>query len=658
MADKAFLSGINDYRTISDLRGCVNDIESIHRLLVDEFGFEEKNIRSKADSEVTKSAMNKGWKWLLRGANPGDRLVFHFSGHGSYTADVDGESGEADFRDELLCLYGMDWDDPSTYLLDDELADWTKKIPDGVHVSFLLDCCHSGTGTRLVKPELSRAANADYASAAPHSLDEIAQRRSSSARSRGTKKDLRPEGHADVGKATVLARFAQPPAEIEMALQNAKKTRSFEKLMRKSRSRSDGEEAMNHVLWSGCRDDQTSADAYIAGDFHGAFTYHFCQAAKSSGDRLAADRMIETLRQSLKADGFSQVPQLEPKSTKAIVFGGNLADNDEGRHPNDVTDADGDRWDELLDVMQQIADHLGVPRRQTFGGESSITRSSNRSLVYVHGICQHDTGYSNDWFAAMSPHLETGLRAELADNRKEVLWSEHVTRVSRSLDSEVDPEEMRQMEKILEAILEERMVREASEQITERTAKRGEAVPAGPMPRALFGIPGLDCVDDFVKYLSSDRIRQLVIAEATDTLRPLLRRGDSVELISHSWGSVVAYEALHVLAREGLRGRVNNWFTVGAALAIGFVAKRVRPEGGGKPTIVNHWTNLDARGDGVGGSIRATGMQVDAEYLRLEPVGCRSTFGLVSPACAHSSYFQTENEDVNREIFAKLIQRN
>jgi len=43
--------------------------------------------------------------------------------------------------------------------------------------------------------------------------------------------------------------------------------------------------------------------------------------------------------------------------------------------------------------------------------------------------------------------------------------------------------------------------------------------------------------------------------------------------------------------------------------------------------------------------------------LRLAPFGCQSTFGLVSPACAHSSYFKAGNDAVNRDIFAKSIER-
>ncbi len=662
MADKAFLSGINDYKTIGDLRGCVNDTVTIRRLLVDEFGFDEGNIRVKKDSEVTKPALNKGWKWLLRNAKRGDRLVFHFSGHGSYTADTDGEDGEADFRDELLCLYGMDWSDPKTYMLDDELAEWTKQIPEGVHVTFLLDCCHSGTGTRFIQPELSRAVKSDFASAASLSIEDVAVRRANDGKktlSRAARTEVKPAAQSDIGRQTVLARYAPPPVEVQVAIKNAKKSRSFRDLLRATQTRDGSGTAMNHVLWSGCQDNQTSADAYIGGDYHGAFTYYFDQATRAASGTRKSNVVIKSLRTTLDDEGFSQVPQLEPNSTDGDVFGGVGGSNGDG---NDQDLCEGglvssDDWAQLIGIMQQIADHLGVSRGGAMGNVGGV-RAGSRSLVYIHGICEHKPTYSDAWFDAMSPHLSTSVRNALDANREEVLWSEHVSKMNRSFDSELDPVEMRDMESMLEAILAERMVREASEQFTERNLTRGEGdLPPGSMPRAMFGIPGLDCVDDFVKYLSSDRIRKLVIGEATDVLRPRLKRGESIELISHSWGTVVAYEALHALEREGLSGRVHNWFTVGAALAIGFVAKRLRPSDGRKPLVVDHWVNLDARGDGVGGSIRATGMHVDEEFLRLAPFGCESTFGLVSPACAHSSYFKAGNARVNRDIFAKLIER-
>ncbi|WP_372717949.1 caspase family protein [Novipirellula sp.] len=674
MASRAFLSGINDYKTIGDLRGCINDTLSLKRLLIDEFQFDADQIRVRTDAEVTKSELNKGWKWLLKDAKPGDRLVFHFSGHGSYTADTDGEAGEADFRDELLCLYGMDWKDPKTYLLDDELRAWTEGIPDGVDVTFVLDCCHSGTGTRFVAPELSRAVKTDFLTAGSLSLDHVAAERSRGEVSAATRSmdeiaGVRPATPDEIDRHTVLARFAPPPIEVQVAIADATQSRSFRGVFKQTRSRGDGEETMNHVLWSGCRDDQTSADAFIGNDFHGAFTYYFCDAIRKAGEDRTASSVIRSLRSRLREERFDQIPQLEPSSTSSVVFGGKkVGGGDDAGIGDDGTDSGSPSlpnisaadWKQLLATLQQIADHLasiqpGSGREGLLIGE----RASGQALVYVHGICEHAAHYSDEWWDAMAPYLSSQTRNALDANRKEVLWSKHVSKMNRELSREVDPVQQQEMELMLEAILEERMAREAAEQIAERaerSADRGiDREIEGAVPRAAFGIPGLDCVDDFVKYLSSDRIRRLVIDECTDVVRPLLQQGKSIELISHSWGTVVAYEALRSLEREGLPGRVHNWFTVGAALAIKFVTKRLRPDDGRKPQMVDHWINLNARGDGVGGSLIATGMQFDREFLRLDPFGCSSTFGFVSPACAHSSYFKSGNSRVNRDVFAHSI---
>ena len=84
----------------------------------------------------------------------------------------------------------------------------------------------------------------------------------------------------------------------------------------------------------------------------------------------------------------------------------------------------------------------------------------------------------------------------------------------------------------------------------------------------MFGIPGLDCINDFVTYLRDDQVRAGVIGRFTDVVRPLLEGGARVDVISHSWGTVVAYEGLRQLEDDGLvEPRVHNFFTVGAALS-------------------------------------------------------------------------------------------
>ena len=67
----------------------------------------------------------------------------------------------------------------------------------------------------------------------------------------------------------------------------------------------------NHALFSGCRDNQTSADAYIGGTYNGAFTYYFCKHLRDAQGAISRTELLKRLRASLKHEGYDQVPQLE-----------------------------------------------------------------------------------------------------------------------------------------------------------------------------------------------------------------------------------------------------------------------------------------------------------------------------------------------------------
>ena len=61
-------------------------------------------------------------------------------------------------------------------------------------------------------------------------------------------------------------------------------------------------------------------------------------------------------------------------------------------------------------------------------------------------------------------------------------------------------------------------------------------------------------------------IRRNVLDEFHRVVRPLLQSGANLEIVAHSWGTVVSYEGLLELdAQMGLGGRVRNWFVVGSA---------------------------------------------------------------------------------------------
>lgn len=268
MANRALLVGVNKYRMPgADLQGCVNDVTNIRDVLLKYFGFSVREIRVLVDARATKENIMKRLKWLVKDAKPGDRMVFHFSGHGSQIRDRDGDELK-DHMDEIICPHDMDWD--GTYIVDDELKKIFSGIPKGATLDVLLDACHSGTGTREGRAMAM----------------------------------LRPE-------ESIRPRFLAPPVDIKM--------REEEDLPVVKIGRAGNPQ--NHVLFSGCRDNQTSADAYIKGSYNGAFTYFFCKHLRDTQGGLSRSELLKRLRASLLFEGYNQVPQLEgPTAAKKRRF--------------------------------------------------------------------------------------------------------------------------------------------------------------------------------------------------------------------------------------------------------------------------------------------------------------------------------------------------
>jgi metacaspase-1 len=139
------------WRNLSSL----NDIKYIKAALIQN-GFSEKDIDTLINQQATKVGMEKALDDLIRKAQPGDIIVFHFSGHGQQIFDDNGD--ETDGYDEALIPYDAgSYYDPVNYkgdkhFRDDELGDKLNAIrakigPRGSLV-VVLDACHSGTATR------------------------------------------------------------------------------------------------------------------------------------------------------------------------------------------------------------------------------------------------------------------------------------------------------------------------------------------------------------------------------------------------------------------------------------------------------------------------------------------------------------------------------
>ena len=257
MANRALLVGVNHYEMPgSDLQGCVNDITNVRDVLLKYYGFAVKDIRVLADSRATKKGILDRLHWLVTNAKAGDRLLFHFSGHGSQIRDRDGDEVK-DHLDEIICPHDMDWD--GTYIVDDDLKDIFETIPAGAHLEVLLDSCHSGTGTR--------------------SLFEAC--------------DVVPP----------RPRFLPPPVDI-LCRQLDEDDLPVTRMLKTSAP-------TTHALFAGCKDNQTSADAHINGAYNGAFTYYLCKHIRDTQGAITRAELLKRLRASLRHEGYDQMPQLE-----------------------------------------------------------------------------------------------------------------------------------------------------------------------------------------------------------------------------------------------------------------------------------------------------------------------------------------------------------
>lgn len=79
--------------------------------------------------------------WLVQGCQPGDSLVFHYSGHGSQQRNYTGD--EIDGYDETLCPLDFE---TQGMIVDDEInATIVRPLPRGVKLHAIIDSCHSGT---------------------------------------------------------------------------------------------------------------------------------------------------------------------------------------------------------------------------------------------------------------------------------------------------------------------------------------------------------------------------------------------------------------------------------------------------------------------------------------------------------------------------------
>jgi metacaspase-1 len=158
---KAFIIAIANYPRVGgwdrqNPLSSLNDLALLKAVLMKQ-GFDSTNITEVTEQKATKQNILNEFKIFEDKLKIGDKIVFHFSGHGQQIYDFSND--EPDRLDEALVVY----DSPASakenqiykgekHILDDELNEMfyrlRKKVGDSGHLVAFIDACHSGTASR------------------------------------------------------------------------------------------------------------------------------------------------------------------------------------------------------------------------------------------------------------------------------------------------------------------------------------------------------------------------------------------------------------------------------------------------------------------------------------------------------------------------------
>ncbi|RIA97433.1 caspase domain-containing protein [Glomus cerebriforme] len=280
---RALLIGINYFNTEYKLRGrCINDVSNIRNFIVENYEFKEADMKILTDDQMdpklipTRENIINAIKWLVHDPQMNDSYFFHYSGHGGQVKDEAGD--EEDGFDETIMPVDFI---PKGQIVDDELhALMVAPLPPGVRLTVIFDCCHSGTVLDL-----------------PYIYSTRGVLKESNILSLG-------------GKSLISAGFSYIKGDKGSALNTIKDLKNaateHQKLRRKN-IETRGSPA-DVIMFSGCKDAQTSADAQEAGEATGAMSYALIKALKSN-KHPTYQELLNSIRDILRSK-YAQKPQL------------------------------------------------------------------------------------------------------------------------------------------------------------------------------------------------------------------------------------------------------------------------------------------------------------------------------------------------------------
>ncbi|CAG8710965.1 8880_t:CDS:2, partial [Dentiscutata erythropus] len=243
---KALLIGINYFNTKNELRGCINDVHNVKKFLIELYGFKEADMLILTDDQRDQTRIPyrgniiAAMRWLVQDARPND------SGHGGQVEDLDGD--EDDGYDETILPLDFE---KNGQIIDDEMHDiMVKPLFPGVRLTAIFDSCHSGTALDLPYIYSTHGVVKEY--------------------------NIVSEGGSTIMNAGMSYLRGDLNGIKTSIMSFGKKAMSGNKIAEQNRVNKSSQADV--IMFSGCKDAQTSADANEAGQNTGAMSYAFIKA--------------------------------------------------------------------------------------------------------------------------------------------------------------------------------------------------------------------------------------------------------------------------------------------------------------------------------------------------------------------------------------------
>jgi hypothetical protein len=252
---RAVCIGIDDYPGPESLNGCVNDAQAWSEVLQDLFEFPEGDVKLLLNKSATRNNIISAIQTLFSDLNDGDMVVLTVSCHGSYLTNDSGIG----FK-EVLCPYDVE----TARIEVAELAQLTYSVPMGVRLTLVLDTGFTGTTTHGAISESFTG--------------------------------LRFPDDRRV-------RFLSPALMGKQIIQNPWSAKA---------DKTD----WNALVFMASSAYQYAFEAYIDGEYHGAFSYSAIRTIRAAGGELGAQLLKKQTTLWLDDNAFAQCPQLIGKLPK------------------------------------------------------------------------------------------------------------------------------------------------------------------------------------------------------------------------------------------------------------------------------------------------------------------------------------------------------